>query len=492
MKFGQEYQKALADEDFPQHWLDSAIQYKHLKKCIKKIHQELEAIGLHGDTLRHMSEWIEEPELRRPPAHQPSSAYHSAAEPTLASVPEEFTPQLRLLVDSKTGIPLDATLTPETKASLQKLARHEMVIAGRRDHLGGPVQFSQQTLRLCSDSTCMIRDPDDVSGTVQDARWIQIPLASAQDFFLLLEPKLQELEALRVAETAKLEDEILDLGEAVEDVVEPVREGFEAIRKVNGRDLYFWREMFRLYLEHPIFYSETETRRGALSFKEAKSNLQKYDAQLRSTGLLAKMKTPQARKAAKQFLDVNVDILRIMHFQEMNARAMTKILKKFDKQTRLEGEPFLQNLHAKYPALVTSSKSNNALTCGPGGFATSIARDLSTEIATKVLAIVPQLDDWNCPVCYSMAWRPVNLGCCRSVFCIRCIIHLQDQGMKRCPVCNQETVMKADGRNIDFDSMEFLQKYFPLEAKQRQKENERAALVREYGEEFVKPGCSMQ
>ena len=46
MKFGQEYAAALAREDFPQHWLDSAIEYKQLKKCIKKVQRELDSIGL--------------------------------------------------------------------------------------------------------------------------------------------------------------------------------------------------------------------------------------------------------------------------------------------------------------------------------------------------------------------------------------------------------------------------------------------------------------
>ena len=109
----------------------------------------------------------------------------------------------------------------------------------------------------------------------------------------------------------------------------------------------------------------------------------------------------------------------------------------------------------KYPDLLTNGKANGK---SPAGIANSIARDLNAEIATKILAIVPQLDDWNCPVCYAMAWRPVNLGCCRSVYCIRCIIHLQDERMKKCPTCNQETVMQADGRNIDFETMDFLQK----------------------------------
>ena len=483
MKFGQEYQRVLATENFPDHWRESAIEYKHLKKCIKKIRKELEAIGLDGETLKHLHELVEQPD------GQPKEAkeYYSAANPSLASVPEEFTPLLRVLVDGKTGMPLDATLAPETKTSLQKLARHEIVTAGRRDHLGGPVQKPRFARKVSEGN----ERGDEDGEPAQDARWIQVPLASAKDFFNVLEPKLLELEALRTAETKKLENEILDLGDIVENVIEPVREGYEAKRKISYRDLYFWREMFRLYLEKPIFYCTTESRRGALTFTEAKTRLEEYDHQLRSTGLLAKMKTPQAKQAAKQFLDLNVDILNIMHFQEMNARAMTKILKKFDKRTHLEGQAFLQSLRTQYPALIlTNGKDGRGQPAG--AFANSIARDLHAEIATKILAIVPQLDDWNCPVCYAMAWRPVNLGCCRSVFCIRCVIHLQDEGRKRCPVCNSETVLGADGRNIDFEAMDFLAKFFPMEAKKRQQENEKASLVREYGEGFVKPTCSTQ
>ena len=500
MKFGQEYQQTLARENFPQHWRDSAIEYKHLKKCIKKIHRELESIGLDAETLSHLSEWVQPPDSNDS-AHT-DKGYYSASLPALDAVPEEFTPQLRVLVDSKTGQPLDAKLAPETKEALQRLARHEMATAGRRDHLGGALhsahvsrKSSVVTSRNSSvvtsrNSSVISAATDGEAGEAQETQWLQVPLASAQDFFNVLEPKLQELEALRKAETEKLETEILDLGDAVEDVVQPVREGFEAVREVSYRDLYFWREMFRLYMEKPIFYSETEVRRGALTFTEAKGRLQEYDSQLRETGLLAKMRTPAAKQAAQHFLNLNVDILKIMHFQEMNARAMTKILKKFDKRTHLEGQIFVRNLRKQYPALITNGKT--AQQYSAGGFANSIARDLHAEIATKILAIVPQLDDWNCPVCYSMAWRPVNLGCCRSVFCITCIIKLQDEKVKKCPVCNQETVLKADGRNLDFEAMDFLEKFFPMEVKKRQKENEKSVLIRTYGEEFVKPGCTIQ
>lgn len=488
MKFGQEYKHALESEDFPEEWKQSAIEYKHLKKIINKIHKELKAIGLDADTLRHLGEWVDQPEVEQD-GGDASQEGAVSLQPDAAHITEELTPRLWVLVDSKSGEPLDAALAPETKKYLQKIARHGAVAAGRREHVGASIRSPSPTRRKSgyANGTAETDGPSEVP---EGARWIQVPLASAKDFFDLLEPKLQELEALRAAETTKLEDEILDLGDAVEDVVEPVRDGFEAVRRVSYRDLYFWREMFRLYLETPIFYSENGTRRGALTFKEAKERLEAFDEHLRSTGLLAKMKTPQAQKAAKQFLDLNVEILKIMHFQEMNARAMTKILKKFDKRTHLEGQMFLQNLNAKYPSLLINDKNGRSA----GGFANSIARDLQAELASKVLAIVPQLHDWTCPVCYGMAWQPVNLGCCRSVFCIRCIIRLQGEGVKKCPVCDRETIMQANGRNIDFETMDFMEKYFPLEAKRRQMEidKEKENLIEDDHEESAKHRCAMQ
>lgn len=477
MKFGQEYAAALAREDFPQHWLDSAIEYKQLKKCIKKVQRELASIGLDAATIEKLAQWLQIPDEHQADAEKSKDGASSPAT-ELSAIPEEFTPQLRVLVDSRTGTPLDATLAPETRANLEKLARSELLIAGRRAELGHTLD-RVTTLQALRDGDSASDESDRETPT--ETKWIQIPLVSAKNFFDTLEPKLNELEALNEAEEKKLEMDILDLGDMVEDVTEPVREGFEAKRKISYRDLYFWREMFRLYLEKPIFYSETERNRGALSFDEAKRNLQAYDEQLRSTGLLAKMKTPLAKRAAQRFLDLNVDILKIMHFQEMNARAMRKILKKFDKRTHLEGQMFMAAVRKRHPALLTSGANIGS------GFANAIARDLQAELATKVLAIVPQLEDWTCPVCLGMAWRPVSLGCCRSVFCIRCIIQLQDQKMMRCPCCNTETVMAADGRNLDFETMDFLEKYFPLEVKKRQKENERALLERNYGEEFVRP-----
>jgi hypothetical protein len=51
MKFAHEYKLALEREGFPTHWVDSAIKYGQLKKCIKKVEKELRSLGLDPETL---------------------------------------------------------------------------------------------------------------------------------------------------------------------------------------------------------------------------------------------------------------------------------------------------------------------------------------------------------------------------------------------------------------------------------------------------------
>ena len=52
MKFAHEFKDALEKGGFPPHWVESAIPYGQLKKCIKKVKRELEAFGLDSQTLR--------------------------------------------------------------------------------------------------------------------------------------------------------------------------------------------------------------------------------------------------------------------------------------------------------------------------------------------------------------------------------------------------------------------------------------------------------
>ena len=51
MKFAHGYTESLGKEHYPSQWVESAISYRRLKKCIKKVQEELLSLGLDPDTL---------------------------------------------------------------------------------------------------------------------------------------------------------------------------------------------------------------------------------------------------------------------------------------------------------------------------------------------------------------------------------------------------------------------------------------------------------
>lgn len=52
MKFGREYEASLEQDQYPQHWIQCSISYRQLKKCIRKIQQELSDLGLDAEVIR--------------------------------------------------------------------------------------------------------------------------------------------------------------------------------------------------------------------------------------------------------------------------------------------------------------------------------------------------------------------------------------------------------------------------------------------------------
>ena len=59
MKFAHQYQIVLEREAFPTEWINSAISYRQLKKCINEVQRELASIGLDPSTLSQLSEAAE-------------------------------------------------------------------------------------------------------------------------------------------------------------------------------------------------------------------------------------------------------------------------------------------------------------------------------------------------------------------------------------------------------------------------------------------------
>jgi E3 ubiquitin-protein ligase BAH len=54
MKFAHEFVASLKKEEYPPGWLDSAISYRKLKKCIKKVEGELRGLGLDPKILEQL------------------------------------------------------------------------------------------------------------------------------------------------------------------------------------------------------------------------------------------------------------------------------------------------------------------------------------------------------------------------------------------------------------------------------------------------------
>lgn len=71
-----------------------------------------------------------------------------------------------------------------------------------------------------------------------------------------------------------------------------------------------------------------------------------------------------------------------------------------------------------------------------------IAKDVCAQMSQELVSVVPQLNDYLCPVCFSVAYRPVRLDC-QHVFCIRCVVKIQRRQEKNCPLCRADVVMDA-------------------------------------------------
>lgn len=109
-------------------------------------------------------------------------------------------------------------------------------------------------------------------------------------------------------------------------------------------------------------------------------------------------------------------------------------------------------------------------------------------MSRELVSIVPQINDYLCPVCFSVAYMPVRLDC-QHVFCIRCIIKIQRRKEKHCPLCRADVVMTASGDNLDMDLEKYMRKHFRKEVKEKQRQNEIERGIEDYGQGYAPHDC---
>ena len=244
------------------------------------------------------------------------------------------------------------------------------------------------------------------------------------------------LDSIQETEQKGLASEIVTLSTEVTAITKP--------SKYSKSDLYRWRELFEIYLDASPFFSTRESDSGSRDSTTAAQQLQWFQSEVTKRRLVTSFKLPASRKALDRFVAINITLLQNMSFQEINKKAITKILKseswleysicsslanssiEFDKRTKL-------GARRSFPRLIQSDSIMSE----------TMAKAVCAQMSTDIVKLVPQVDDYLCPICFTISWRPIRMKC-HHIFCIRCTVLMQRERRKFCPLCRDDVIMEAD------------------------------------------------
>ncbi|KAF9133960.1 hypothetical protein BGX30_012095 [Mortierella sp. GBA39] len=282
-------------------------------------------------------------------------------------------------------------------------------------------------------------------------RVLVIELTADTAFFDQLVEEVSQLSKLQQANKLEFESKVNDLSKILTVVSSPY-----------NKDMYTWREILKIYLDAQVFVGDQETDRSTRSSEKAQTQLQWFLKEMDRSKLTQKFKQSKSKIAFNTFFQLNSELITMKQFKELNQMAMTKILKKHDKRTNLSAS-------LGFPKHLQNEPF----------YSDNISKSLTYTIGNQLISIIPQPDDYSCPICMSVAWKPIRLNC-KHVFCVRCLIKAQRKRMVHCPVCRQtNSVHEADASNLDVSMMNFLKLYFPKEIKEKRKESSKEQAVEE-------------
>ncbi|EIW74032.1 hypothetical protein CONPUDRAFT_140639 [Coniophora puteana RWD-64-598 SS2] len=542
MHFSSSYSQLLLT--LPPDLRDNAIEYRQLKKLINQVVAELSGLGLSPEVLQTLLE--SSSKARFEELSPDADLVSSSTDPNVSGLPESMSAVGASIDDAHPTIvyelvPRDTYIEPRLRFSVQSVNGTELpdsllssIANGTHGHSQPPtsileaVQAHANTLE--SSITRDDADPDTVSQTPSadtdsfDSNLspgeVVIPLRSDAAFFRLLSSALTSLST----HLATVHDDFIgalrDLSLSLSSSARPASasaspfHSFTSYSPVstdagtlrvsgNGRgksDLYAWREVLQMYVDAEVFEGVSESRRGERSIEEVERRWNRFTSQLEEGGFVAKqeegkghgrggrMKLASSAETMEAFLRMNVFILDLKKFQYATSEATRKILKKHTKRTALPLPPYLlSSLSPSSPSSHNSSSPDSlALMPAPP---TSLPRLLVQALSETVLPIVPHLDDYACLICTSLAFKPIRLRC-GHLFCVRCLVKLQKRGRADCPMCRSPTVLAANRQNVDWALLNFMQDWFPVEAKAKLKQNEREAAEEELQELGIRAeGC---
>ncbi|KAL9945416.1 hypothetical protein ACHAO5_004891 [Verticillium nonalfalfae] len=370
---------------------------------------------------------------------------------------------------SREGFPSHWVESAIPYSQLKKVLKR---VAGELNDLGLDPETLRQLLDPQSDSPLVIEyglKGEAISTSASPAnplcKQLEVPLVFDGKFFDMLQSDVNGLDALQASEEVAMTKEIVALGQDVSQLTKPSR--------LSKSDLARWRTIFELYLEAQVFFSVYEQDHGTRDSHSASRQLQWFQGEVTKRNLARQFKMSESREALVRFLRLNALLLKNIQFQEINRTAIHKILKKFDKRTSL-------GVSKTFPAQIRSDKL----------LAGTMARDMCAQVSTELVSVVPQLNDYLCPVCFAIAYRPVRLAC-QHIFCIRCIVKIQRRREKHCPLCRADVVMDASADNLDIELDRYLRKYFNKEVKEKIRANDIERGMEDYGPGYTHSDCAI-
>ncbi|PNY29592.1 RING finger protein [Tolypocladium capitatum] len=331
MKFAHDFKETLASQvsdpprrvGFPPHWVNQAIPYGQLKKCLKKVQRELQDLGLDSDTLRALldrnntSPVALQYKLKGMYYHPATISSCSSSAP--AATDSNFVrPKLTVYVHMQDGVAVDASLTPTSRRFFERVAAE----FPRDRVLQAPGSSNAHTDFDHPDKPCAELSATTASscpGSRASYETIEVPLVFDSQFFDMLQSDVNNLDALQAEEEKKMTEEVVELGKDVSQVSRPSR--------FSKSDLARWRHIFELYLDAEVFFATHECDHGTRSSQKALKQLQWFQGEVDKRQLATDFKLRESRAAFLRFLNLNASLLKNLQFQELNKLAVVKILK---------------------------------------------------------------------------------------------------------------------------------------------------------------------
>ncbi|RKP30281.1 hypothetical protein METBISCDRAFT_23468 [Metschnikowia bicuspidata] len=445
MKFAKVLEETLRTGDLPPKWVEAAIQYKLLKKCISKFVRELALLGLSLADLKLLLQ-DDEQDLSVEIHHEDAPENPIVTHYALKKSKNNVIPYLKIVLNDEDPDKYSKDYIHELADQIRQKLLSVVHFDNDERHIIEIIEDPEQNL-LLSPSTSHDDDMNLIVRVPNDNETV-IMLNSDLIFFKMLKSELETLDSIRDEEEELLMRQIDKLSGSV----------LTLTKKLS--DLYTWREFFRIYIDSEVFFRYNETSLTLLerTAEQVKKNLEEFSSRVEQVDIFERLHNKTGVVACELFMGMNMRLLKILQFQAINATALKKILKKFDKQTSL-------NVSRRFPDLI--SKDNVFI------HGTPVAQNICFLIQSKLLRLIPQIEDYTCPICMSVAFKPIRLTC-SHIFCVRCMVKMKQRGKMDCPLCRKsKAIAMANSSNLDVEAMALMKKNFPLEVKEKLRDVDR-------------------